>query len=156
MLLSTAAYSAAKANDRGGSRDLLDTAEAGARRLHGVNAHWTGFGESGVTLYRISSSLVLGDAGTAIAHARTIRPGELPTTERRARYWVDVARAFSMWGKHEDCYRALLAAERAAPEETHCLPVVRTLVTTLLANQHRCAMPGLRELAVRCALSGLS
>lgn len=108
-----------------------------------------GFGTSGVRLYRISSALVLGDGGTAIDHARRVRPAELPTVERQARYWVDVARAFAMWGKYEDCYRALLAAERAAPEETRSLPAVRFLVQALVARTRRSATPGLREFAVR-------
>lgn len=150
LLLSTAGYSAAKSGDRSGSRQLLDDAATAADRLTGAAGdHWMGFGAPGVRLYRISSALVLGDAGTAIDHARQIRPAELPTVERQARYWVDVARAFAIWGKYEDCHRALLAAERAAPEETRSLPVVRTLVQALAANTRRSVTPGLREFAVR-------
>ncbi|GAA4616474.1 hypothetical protein GCM10023195_73310 [Actinoallomurus liliacearum] len=150
LLLSTAGYSAAKSGDRAGSRQLLDEAAAAADRLTGeARDNWMGFGAPGVRLYRVSSALVLGDAGTAIDHARHVRPAELPTVERRARYWVDVARAFALWGKYEDCYRALLAAERAAPEETRSLPVVRTLVQALVANTRRSTAPGLREFASR-------
>jgi transcriptional regulator with XRE-family HTH domain len=150
LLYSTAGYSAAKTGDRAESKQLLDEAAAAASRLTSdTGNHWMGFGASGVRLYRISSALVLGDAGTAIDHARHVRPAELPTVERRARYWVDIARAFAMWGKYRDCYRALLAAEQAAPEETRSLPVVRTLVQTLATSTHRSAAPGLREFAAR-------
>ena len=150
LLLSTAGYSAAKSGDRADSRQLLDEAATAADRLTGeARDHWMGFGAPGVRLYRVSAALILGDAGTAIDHARHVRPAELPTVERRARYWVDVARAFAMWGKHEDCYRALLAAERAAPEETRSLPVVRTLVQALVADTRRSTAPDLRKFALR-------
>lgn len=148
LLLSTAAYSAAKAGDRSGSVELLEEAAAAARRAP-RGAHWMGFGDSGVTLYRVSSALALGDAGTAVEYARAIRPGQLPTIERQARYWVDVARAFAMWGKPQDCYRALLAAERAAPEETRSLPVVRGLAAGLLSVPRQVSLPGVRGFARR-------
>jgi len=149
LLLSTAGYSAAKAGDRAASVELLDEAAAAARRITHGNTHWMGFGEWGVTLYRVSSALALGDAGTAIEHARSVRPEQLPTIERQARYWVDVARAFAMWGKTRNCYQALRAAEHAAPEETWSLPVVRRLTTDLLSASRQASLPGIQDFARR-------
>jgi hypothetical protein len=36
------------------------------------------FGEAGLTLYQVSIAQVLGDSGTAIDHARSIRPADIP------------------------------------------------------------------------------
>jgi hypothetical protein len=73
------------------------------------------FGPANVALYQVSIAQVLGDSGTAIEHAKTLRPATIPTAERQGRYWIDVARAYHQWGKPEPCFRALLSAERAAP-----------------------------------------
>lgn len=41
----------------------------------------------------------------------------LPTLERRARYYADVAAAHAHRGDRDECLRALLATEQLAPEE---------------------------------------
>jgi hypothetical protein len=79
-----------------------------------------------------------------------IPPASLPTTERRARYWTDVARARGQWGHRDDCIRALLTAERLAPEEIHARPAVRDLVSRLLLSGR--TSPELRGLALRCGM----
>ncbi|CAL9513682.1 hypothetical protein [Streptomyces sp. enrichment culture] len=75
-----------------------------------------------------------------------VDPAALPTAERRARYWIDVARAFDQWGRPERCYRALLAAERAAPQEVR-RGAVRAVAAGLL--RHDRALPGVRAFARR-------
>ncbi|MFK4273243.1 XRE family transcriptional regulator, partial [Streptomyces milbemycinicus] len=106
----------------------------------------TVFGPSQVLLHQVSISHLLGDAGQAIEHARRIDPAALPTTERQARYWIDVARAFDQWGRPDRCYRALLAAEQAALQE-----VRRSSVRTMAANlmRHDRTLPGVRAFAHR-------
>jgi hypothetical protein len=79
-----------------------------------------------------------------------VPPASLPSTERRARYYTDVARAYAQWGRREECLRALLAAERAAPEETHARPAIRDLVSGLLVSGP--TRPELRGLAARCGI----
>ena len=87
------------------------------------------------TLYQVSIAQVLGDNGTAIEHAKTLRPAAIPTAERQGRYWIDVARAYHQWGKPEPCYRALLAAERAAPAEVRYRPPVHRIAEDLLQRR---------------------
>ncbi|MFF2923329.1 helix-turn-helix domain-containing protein [Streptomyces celluloflavus] len=147
-LYATAAYTAAKSGDRHTAHTLIAEAEATATRL-GRDQSPTGtafFGPSQVLLHQISISHLLGDAGTAIDHARHINTAQLPTAERRARYWIDVARAFHQWNKPERCYRALLAAEQAAPQEVRRNPV-RTMTASLM--RHDRALPGVRSFAHR-------
>ncbi|MCQ0023978.1 helix-turn-helix domain-containing protein [Streptomyces somaliensis DSM 40738] len=146
-LYATAAYTAAKQGDRHTAHALIAEAGATAGRL-GRDAQLRGgvFGPGQVLLHRISVSHLLGDAGQAVELARRVDPAALPTTERRARYWIDVARAFDQWGKPDRCYRALLAAERSAPQEVR-RDSVRTLTTGLL--RHDRALPGVRAFAHR-------
>ncbi|MEU0839469.1 hypothetical protein ABZ370_08355 [Streptomyces sp. NPDC005962] len=57
-----------------------------------------------------------------------------------------MARAFDQWGKPEHCYRALLSAEEAAPQEVR-RGSVRTLATGLL--RHDRVLPDVRSFAKR-------
>jgi len=149
-LLSTAGYTAAQSGDRERSNELLDEASAAASRLDGRdNLRHTAFSETNVRLFRITASWALGDSGTAIAHAKTVDIRDMKLPERRARYWIDVARAFSQWGKLDQTYRALLAAEREAAQEVHARPVVTHLIQNLLSAPTHPS--GLREFAARNA-----
>jgi hypothetical protein len=61
----------------------------------------------------------------------------IATAERQGRYWVDVARAYHQWGKPEGCYRALLAAERAAPAEVRYRPPVHRMTKRVAKRNGR-------------------
>ncbi|WP_432047199.1 helix-turn-helix domain-containing protein [Streptomyces asiaticus] len=146
-LYATAAYTAAKQGDRHTAQALIAEAQATAGQLgHDELLRGTVFGPSQVLLHQISISYLLGDAGQAIEHARRVDTAALPTSERQARYWIDVARAFDQWGKPDRCYRALLAAERAAPQEVR-RGSVRTMAAGLM--RHDRALPGVRGFAQR-------
>ncbi|WP_327678686.1 XRE family transcriptional regulator [Kitasatospora sp. NBC_00458] len=146
-LYATAAYTAAKSGDRSYShaliREAADSAAAASRSsglLDGVQC---------VALHELSVHYELGDAGRAIEMAATIDPAALPTAERQARFFTDVARAFDQWGKPEQCYRALLAAEEAAPQEVR-RGAVRDLATDLLRHDRK--LPGVRDFAARAGV----
>ena len=153
LLLQSAAYTAACCGDRDGMRELTGQAAAIAASLRSTLLldHGGGFTPATVQLHRISAEYSVGEPGAAIAAARTMTPASLPTTERRARYWTDVARAYAQWGRRDQCIRALLAAERQAPEETHTRPAIRDLVTGLLLSGR--TSPELRGLAHRCGIT---
>ena len=94
-LLEVAAYTTAVDGSRSAVTELIGEASATATRLGGdANHRFTAFGPTSVTLYQVSIAQVLGDSGTAIEHARTLRPAAIPTAERQGRYWIDVARAY--------------------------------------------------------------
>jgi hypothetical protein len=154
LLLQSAAYTAARCGDRDGMRELTAQAAAIAASLHDpfiLRDHGGGFTPATVQLHRVSAEYSAGEPGAAITAARSLPPASLPTTERRARYWTDVARAYGQWGRRDDCTRALLAAERQAPEETHARPAIRDLVTGLLLSGR--TTPELRGLALRCGIT---
>ncbi len=149
-LLSTAAYTAAVDGDRDTARTLIGEAVDTAARL-GVDANhrFTAFGPTGVGLYQVSIARVLGDSGAAIEAARRIDPRAIPVIERRARYWSDIARSFHQWGKHEQCYRALLAAEHASPDEVRYRKPIQHITTSLLRHPTAKTLPGLNAFARR-------
>ncbi|MFB8281183.1 helix-turn-helix domain-containing protein [Nocardia colli] len=148
-LLSTAAYTAAVDGDRHTARTLIGEAIDTANRLDGTHgAAPASFSPMSVELYRISMARVLGDSGTAIEAAKRINPADIPNPESKARYWSDVARAFHQWGKHDACYRALLAAEHASPDEVRYRKPIR-LITTSLLRHPSAPMPGLHAFARR-------
>lgn len=148
-LLSTAAYTAAVAGDRHTADTLITEAGNAARQIGADTSHRTAFGPTGVDLYRISIARALGDPGTAIDIARHINPAAIPTVERRGQYWTDVARCFDQWGKPEQCYRALLAAEQATPDEVRYRERIQQITQKLLSHPTASAMPGLRTFASR-------
>jgi hypothetical protein len=153
LLLQSAAYTAAWSGDKDGMREMTAEAAAIAARLTGpvlLRDHGGGFTPATVQLHRISAEYSAGEPGAALAAASQIPPGSLPTTERRARYWTDLARARGLWGRRDDCLRALLTAERLAPEEIHARPAIRDLVSRLLLSGR--TSPELRGLALRCGI----
>jgi hypothetical protein len=153
LLIQSAAYTAARAGDRDAMRELTDEAASIAAQFNGrvLLRNHGGFTSATVELHRVSAENYAGDPGAAVAAALKIVPASLPTTERRARYWTDTARAYANWGRRDDCVSALLAAEREAPEEIHARPAVRDLVSGLLVTGR--TGPELWGLAARCGIT---
>lgn len=148
----TAAYTAARTGDRHQMRELTDQAAAIAATLPGglLRDHGGGFTPATVTLHRISAENWAGDPDAAITAARTVRPHTLPTIERQARYFTDLATALHHRGRRDECIGALLAAEHHAPEETHTRPAIRNLTRELLTSGRTTSE--LRGLAIRSGI----
>ncbi|MFI0738361.1 helix-turn-helix domain-containing protein [Streptomyces sp. NPDC021100] len=137
LLVQSAAYTVARAGDAAGMRELTGEAAAIARELGPaavLRDHGGGFSPVTVQLHLVSAENSAGDPSAALAAAKAVVPGSLPSTERRARYYTDVATALARSGRRDDCIRALLAAEHHAPEETHARPAVKSLVSGLLVS----------------------
>ena len=148
-LLLKASIASSRLGERIGTQELLAEAERAAQRLgRDANCMWTAFGPTNVRVHRVATSVELGDGGTAVEHAKHIRPTRLPSLERRAQCLVDMARGYGQWGRTSEAAKALLAAERMAPEEVRVQPKVRSLVLDLL-HQRRRRDPELRRLAHR-------
>ena len=137
-LLLRSAIAAGRADDRDAAEAILDEAERAGERLgHDGNDRWTGFGPTNVRQHRVHISLTFGDAGTAVELARRIPLDKIKLAERRASLFLDVAKAYTMWGRHEQALNALWAALKTAPEEI-TRPAGARLVTDLavLARGH--------------------
>ncbi|MGW4030669.1 XRE family transcriptional regulator [Streptomyces sp. NPDC004838] len=150
----TAAYTAARAGDADGMRELTDEAVAIATALRGITRlrhHGGGFSPATIQLHLVSAENAAGDPSRALTAAKALIPRQLPTVERQARYYSDVATAYAAWGRRDDCVRALLAAERMAPQETHTRSAVRSMVQGLLVSGR--TTTELRGLAARSGLT---
>ncbi|MFE0024379.1 XRE family transcriptional regulator [Amycolatopsis sp. NPDC059021] len=153
VLMCSAGYAAARAGDRDRAMSLLDEAAATATRLSGHPARQQVL-NANIISHRVSAAYLLGDAGTALQHARAARPADFPSAERHGRFLVDVALAFAQWDKPEQAYRTLLAAERRAPGEVHTRSAARGLISDLMRHRNQPALPGLRHLAIRSHVLG--
>lgn len=153
LLVQSAAYTAAKAGDTAAMRELTGDAEALAAGLGGtaLRDHSGGFSTATVRLHLISAENSAGDPAAALAAARTITPHQLPSPERRARYYTDVAAALGTSRRRAECVRALLAAEHHAGEDTYSRPAVRSLIASLLVSGRTTS--DLRGLAVRAGVA---
>ncbi|MEV0035065.1 helix-turn-helix transcriptional regulator [Streptomyces sp. NPDC050804] len=153
LLIQSAAYSAARGGDADAMRKMTAEAAAIAQELGSTTRlrdHGGGFSTATVQLHLISAENSTGDPGAALTAARALSPQSLPTVERRARYYTDVAAALGRWGRRDECVRALLAAEQHAPEETHSRPAVKAMVSGLLLSGRTTSE--LRGLAARCGV----
>lgn len=136
-LLLRGAIASAKLGDQHRASELLQEAERLSTTIEPhANYAWTSFNSNNVLVHRVATAVELGDAGEAIDRARRVEIGAIPVVERRAALWVDISRAFSQWQKVDEAVRALLAAERTAPEEVRGRRAVQLLVDHLL-RQHR-------------------
>lgn len=153
-LLLRGAIAAAQNDKRDTAHELLTEADEAARRL-GVdgNLRWTAFGPTNAKLHRVSIAVMLGDAGTAVDVARKIDISAIEVTERRASLFVDTARAFLQWGKHEKAYIALRAAEETAHEEVAGRPAVHRLVRELMTTAPPSMRPDVEQFAAEIGVS---
>jgi Helix-turn-helix domain len=155
-LLMTAAYTAACGQRRADALDLMAGAEAAVSRLAVATARprsqlFTVDATSAqVDLYWIGVHTALGGPDEGVRYAARIVPGQLPTTERRARYGTDCARMWHHLGDHRRTLAALRFTEQVAPEEVR-RPALRALTADLLYAP--VTVPGVRELAARTGVS---
>lgn len=132
-LYCTAAYGAARKGDRARTYELLAEAKKLATIAETLPpTEWDHFAAAvQVDVYGISCATALGDPGTALRYIRAVPLDALPTTERKGRYLVDAATAFTAAGQPQQAVRALAAAARIAPQETRNRPAATSLASTL-------------------------
>jgi hypothetical protein len=140
---------AVRANAEDVARECIRKAEDAAQQIGGDrNDFHTEFGLTNVALHAVGVSVELGDAGEALRRAATIDASAL-STERRARFLIDVARAYGQRRKTAEAVRTLLEAESLAPEQVRNHTLVREMVRDLLRGERRSVNPELRALARR-------
>jgi hypothetical protein len=149
------AEAAAQAGKRDTAIELLGEADETARRLgfDGGNLRGTCFGRTNVKLWRLALSVTLGDAGSAINTARETDFDMITTSERKATFLVDTARAFLQWGKHDKAYFALRAAEESAHEEVAGRPSVHRVIRELAISAPPSIRREAREFATQIGVS---
>jgi hypothetical protein len=152
-LLLRGAIAAALAGDRAGALELLDEADKAATPFgEDRNHRWTAFGPTNVLLHRVHVAVTLGDAGTALEHARAVDLDSLAVMERRACLCIDAARALVQWDRYAEACHMLATVQRLAPEELVSRPSVRALVGEIARRAPRSAQPGVRSLVAQVGL----
>jgi transcriptional regulator with XRE-family HTH domain len=109
------------------------------------------FGPTNVALHAVAVAVELGDAGTALRRASAIDPSGL-STERRARFLVDVARAHHQRRQGREVLQRLQEAYELTPEQIEGHPDVGEMVRDLVQDEGQRVDPDLRRLAQRVAV----
>lgn len=133
QMLCTCSYTAAQAGDRDRALEMITDAERAVTRLesNSVPAQPFSVTSAHVALYRIGVHWSLGDSGAALSIGRHLHPGQLPTPERRARLFTDLARAWWQWNKPEQTARALMIAYQYSATEVRERPSISNIVSQL-------------------------
>ncbi|MDP9953207.1 MULTISPECIES: helix-turn-helix domain-containing protein [Streptomyces] len=118
-----------------------------------LNADWTNFGPTNVTLHRVDVLARFEDGWSALEAADDLDSGAVQglKAERQAGHLITMARAQLLTRRKEDAAKSLAKAARLAPEEFKGRPATVNLVKDVLGAT---AKPGgeLRALAARCGL----
>ena len=158
MLYLSAAL-AASSQDRTASRvraasGYVDEAgEVAARQGADLDEDYTQFGPTNVVLHRMDMLLRFEDGWSALETAAELDPEVLGgmTRERQAGHRVSMARASLLTRRKEEAAKALIDADKLAPEEVRGRPDTINLVKDVVGATPN---PGgeLRALAERCGL----
>lgn len=142
------AIGAAQNEDASRAMEALTEARATAERTgRGRDDYQTVFGPTEVAIASIAANVEMGRTGTALEWASDIRPSEVQTVERQARYQIDLARAHTQGRNERAAYQAITAAYKAAPAYVRNHVMAREVVAWLIDRERRASMTGLRTLA---------
>lgn len=129
------AVTASRVNDSEAAYSHLERAHQMAERLgEGRNDYNTEFGPANVALHEIAVAVELGDAGRALRASEQVDVSGL-SLERRGRMLIDVARAHAQRRQVDQAVAVLRQGEEITPEQIRAHPLVRQLVSDLLAMQ---------------------
>ena len=150
MLLLNGAMAAARIGDSATVRDLVSGAEQAANALGGdFNHYWTSFGPTNVQLHRAAAAVELGDGRTAVEmYERIDHEGfHAMLPERRAHYYLDIARGYAQIGDVERASEMLLEGDRLAPSEIRCRPLAHEVLSDVLRRTRGTPPAPIAELA---------
>ncbi len=156
MLFLAGAVTAARAHNPAVAHDLLDEGHSVARQLgYDGNECFTGFGPTGVHLYRVSVRLQLGDGAGVLSAASQVPPDDLSRLpkERRFSYYLDVAWGHSLAGHPDAAVSALLTTESLFPDAVRCRPCALDLLDHLRRSASGTRARELEQLAARAGLA---
>jgi transcriptional regulator with XRE-family HTH domain len=138
-LVLAAAIAEARLGNAQAAAELLDAADAGAGGLLEGERNWTTFGPTNVGVHRMSAAIDLGEPDKVLRLAGDVEADRLPVelAERRARFWIERARAQALRGRQAEVVATLMEADRAMPGELRRHVAVREIVREQLRRQRR-------------------
>lgn len=149
------AISQARSSQEGAAWGSWDEADRVARRLGPDYVEpVTCFCSANVGVHTVAIPAELGQSTKATATAERLDVSGLPSVERRARYFIDVARGYV--GQRDDvaAVHMLLSAERESSEELLYSGVTAEMLRELLVRSHAAVRGDLHDLARRVGLLG--
>ncbi|MDG4768587.1 helix-turn-helix transcriptional regulator [Solwaraspora sp. WMMD406] len=84
-----------------------------------------------VDVYAVMCAVDLGDPDEAQRRAHALDPAAIPSTERRGRHYVELARSADLEGAREATLHLLTRAEATSPETVRYSPVAQDMATRL-------------------------
>lgn len=149
-----AAITAGKLGREGDALRLLDDAGAMAARMPAGYAHpSTLFGVPNAALTGISVHVDLRHAGRAVSAAEMVDPDSIPSVDRRARLWLELARGYRQRKDNTAALHVLQRATATSAESMRCHPLARSLASELVTSGGRIVE---REARVLAATLGLA
>lgn len=144
-----AAITAARLGREGDAFRYLDDADTIVTRLPpGGYAHpWTLFGRANTDLTGVSVAVDLRKSGTALDKADAVDPDVIPSRDRRARLWLETARAYAQRRDYTGALHTLQRATAASTESMRCHPLSRGLAAELVTSGGRLIQKEAQSLA---------
>jgi hypothetical protein len=153
--LLSAAAAAARRHDGREAHDALAAAAACAAQL-GEDRYDFGavFGPTNIAIHRVAIAIELGNADEAVRRSHEVNLTPLPShlRERRARYFIDLARAHTQLKHHSEALYALRSAETVAPDETRSHRLTRFVLHQMLSASAVMPKHEVESLAARCGV----
>jgi hypothetical protein len=130
-----ASITAGKLGREGEALRFLDQATAMTTRLPPGYTHpETLFGSANAELTGVSVHVELHKGSRAVDQANSVDPDAVPSRDRRARVWLDVARGYHQRKDNIATLHVLRRAATISAESMRCHPLARTLAAELAAS----------------------
>ncbi|NSC22825.1 helix-turn-helix domain-containing protein [Streptomyces albus subsp. chlorinus] len=143
-----AAVTCAREGREGDAWRHWDEGERVARSLPDTYVHpSTVFGRANVDFHAVSVATDLRTSGRALSLADTIDPDTMPSTERRARLWVEIARGHLQRGDATAALHVMQRAHAVNTETVRYTPAARTATADLWRRAPRALRTEASELA---------
>lgn len=112
----------------------------------------TVFGRANVDFHAVSVATDLRTSGKALTLADDLDPDAMPSVERRARLWVEVARGHLQRGDRTAALHVMQLAHKIGAETVEFTPSARSAVAELWRDAPRALRPEAARLAERIGL----
>jgi transcriptional regulator with XRE-family HTH domain len=142
-----AAITSAKMGREGDAMRYLDDAAEMAAAMPGYAHAATLFGIPNATLTGVSVHVELQKGSRAVDVADAVDPDSIPSQDRRARVWLEVARAYRQRKDNTAAVHVLQRAVNTSREAMTCHPLARTLAGELVTSGGRIVEREARALA---------
>lgn len=148
-----ASITAGKLGREGDALRHLDQGAAMAERMPNGYAHpVTLFGSANAGLTGVSVQVELQHGGQAINQADVVNPDSVPSRDRRARVWLEVARGYKQRKDNTAALHVLQRATHVSAESMRCHPLARSLAGELVASGGHIVQREARGLATTLGL----